>query len=347
MTIGKSHGPIVVLALASVLILWSPVLSQGPPMSDQTMRLERELERTDEALDRIADAVAQANVPLAELALEQAREFQRDAWEAFRESRLLVAAALTKQARERGKVALSLSRQVEQYEGAVVRRLERAAEMLDRVAEVLAEGDRPVLRALYETARTNLERAWEFYRARQYKPALKLADQVEQTAAKLMQAAGLERSGDAAHERRREAVVDFLAGAADATAGCESADALRNMEQARRMLELSDDLSGRGQSDQALDALKRSREFALRAVRDCQGADQLQRRYERLLAETDRLTEQAEGNTDAVRMLQQTKEQLRLAREHMENDSPETAAAALQAAYLTLQQARRLLGINE
>jgi len=41
MTIGKSRGPIVVLALATVLILWSPVLSQGPPMSDQTMRLER------------------------------------------------------------------------------------------------------------------------------------------------------------------------------------------------------------------------------------------------------------------------------------------------------------------
>lgn len=332
------------LILAVLLMLALPALAQGPS-NDQAVRLERELERTDQALDRIADAVAQANVPLAELAFEQARDFQARAWEAFRDDRLVVAAALTKQARERGKVALSLSRQVEQYEGAVVRRLERASEILDRVADVLAGSDRPVLQNLYDNTRSNLERAWEFYRAKQYKPALKLADQVDQAARKLMQAAGLSQMADASYERRREAVGDFIGNAGDITAGCESIEARQQLERARQMFELADDLNGNGQSGQALETLKRAREAAMQAVRECQGSDQLEKRYQRLLDESERLAEQADGNEPVREMLRKTREQLIIAREHIQNNNPEAAAAALQAARLTMQQARRMLGV--
>lgn len=337
--------PILVplLSLALILVLAGPSIAQGPS-TDQAVRLERELERTDQALERIADAVAQANVPLAELAYEQAKDLQARAWEAFHDDRLVIAAALTKQARERGKVALSLSRQVEQYEGAVVRRLERASENLDRVAESLAGTDRSVLQNLYESTRSNLERAWEFYRAKQYKPALKLADQVDQAARKLMQAAGLSQMADASYERRREAVRDFIDNAGDITAGCESIEAEQQMARAHQMLQLADDLNGKRQSGQALATLKRSREAAMQAVRECQGSDQLEKRYQRLLDESERLAEQAEGNEAVQEMLRKTREQLDIAREHIQNNSPEAAAAALQAARLTMQQARRMLG---
>lgn len=341
----NSHIFLSAIMIVAVLLLWSPSIAQGPPNTDQSDRLERELERTDQTLERIADAVAQANVPLAELALEQARELQAQAWEAFRNNHPILASALTKQARERGRVALSLSRQVEQYEGAVVRRLERASDMLDRVAEKLDRSDRQVLRDLYESARNNLVRAWEFYRSEQYKPALKLADQVEQTARKLMQAAGQGGRDDAVYQRRRDVVSDFVGSAHVITSGCESAEAERQITHARRMLELADNLNEQGQAGQALESLKRAREAAMNAVRECQGADQLERRYQRLLGETERLAEQAGNNRDATRMLQQSREQLRIAREHMNNANPEAAAAALQAAQLTIQQARRILGI--
>ncbi|MBD3402150.1 hypothetical protein GF420_04590 [candidate division GN15 bacterium] len=331
------------LIVALLLTAVGSAFAQSGP-NNQGDRLLRELERTDQTLERVAEYVRQANVPLAELALERAVEFQQSARDAFRDERFLVAWTLTRQARERAKVALNLSRQNEQYEGAVVRRLERAEELLNRLRELYGPTADENARRLYDSIRDNLERAWEFYRARQYKPALKLADQVEQAARKLMLAARLGGADEANFELRREHVREFIANAEELVAGCNSGPATRFMEQSRQLLTMAEDLQAEGRPGQALETLKRSREMAMRAARECRGEDQLRARYERLVDEVERLADETGADDLTLRLLRQTREQLRLAREHFESGNEEAAAAALQAAGLTLQQAKQQMG---
>jgi HEPN domain-containing protein len=313
--------------------------------------LERELQRTDEFLDRAGQALGQGDIPQAVALLEQARTNQALAYDNFRGEHYILALRLTQIAREQAKTALGLAHRVEQYDGAVLRQLERAGDLLDRVNEALAEGASDNLRPMYETIRENLNRAWEFYRRQDYKPAYKLANQVEAAARKLLAALEPAGAGNQDFERRREHVQELFQDIRDQLTDCDSETAQVLLTQARTSYDLAQKLIGEGHRVQAMEALKQARQLVLKATRECQGGQQLEARYTRLQNEADRLAEETasytgEGKEQLKALLDQARDQLQRARTRIDNGNPEAAAAALQAASLTLKQARSML-INE
>jgi len=320
----------------------SGVLGQTTPQSD---RVRTELERTDEIIDRAKETVVSSNALVAAVTLKQATELQRGAKEWFGKRRLLMAYKQTLEAREQAKKALVLCRLTEQGETVVLRKLERAGELLEQAKESIPSGSVERLRALYELARDNLNRAWEFHRSQRYRPALKLANQVIKAAREILNASNRDIRKHADFERRYEGVGETINKVREKVTECGSEAASGLLEQAIKAYQLSRELASQDKLDAALQSLQKARQMAVEASKNCEGLGSLNRRYDRLKNETDHLNEAISRNNEtAQKMLNQVYDQLELARKYIDQNQTEAAAAALKAAHLSLNQLKRHLG---
>lgn len=332
--------------LLLTLLLVGSILAQGNQYGRASV--EREIERTQRFLDQVGDILMQAEVPQAAVLLERAKATQQKAHDFLQSDNLILANRMTRAAREQAKTALSLARRVEQYDGAVQRQLEIAGDLLDRVDQVLLDQNRPGMRQMYETLRDNLTRGREFYREQQYKPAYKLANQVENAARKLLAVVGPRAGNEQDYQRRRDRLRQLYTEAHEQLGDCDSEVARTYRDQARQAYDLAEQMHGNGHSGQALETLQRARQLVMAAARECLGDQQLARQFERLESEFDQLTEQAASADPAVKdriesLLQQADQHLKRAREEARNGLTDAAVAALKAASLTLKQVRSIM----
>lgn len=330
----------------AVIMLGTPVSAQNGPNGDV---VRQELERTDELIQQAREVVLSSNSVIAAQALDQAVALQTQAWDEFSGRRYGQAYAFTKKARDRAALAVSNSRQTEQLEGVVQAKLEQAGDLLQRAHDALAgNAVDNNLGALFDNARNNLDRAWEFFRGRSYRPALKLAEQVEQAAQKLMDLAQEGQRLDADYHRWAENVDRLLDYARDLGTTCDSRAGHVYLEQAEKARAAAESLYADGHPAGALQALKQARNAARLSARECHGIDNLQQRYERLRAEADRPAEDLRSYDGTERevarkLLDQTYQQLDLASKHLADDDMEATQIALQAAQLALRQAQRYI----
>jgi hypothetical protein len=103
-------------------------------------RVEEQLQRTRELLDRARDRLAGCEAPAARDLLRTALEMQQRAEQAYRETRYLAALQLTMSARERALRALRLCNAGESLEERVSTALQRTDEVLARAHEVVDAG---------------------------------------------------------------------------------------------------------------------------------------------------------------------------------------------------------------
>jgi tetratricopeptide (TPR) repeat protein len=218
--------------------------------------------------------------------------------------------------------------------------------MLDDAREAISGGG-PVghrFGGMLETARNTLDRAWGLYRNGQYRAALKLVNQVEETLRKIIASARRDYQHEGQFERMTEFVRKGLDRVQGMLSGCDSEIARQLLDRAREAFRQATDLHAQGKPRMALRALQNARKLGEQAARECRGGHTLNSRYERLLSETDRLAEEVPTADDAGRrLIQMVYDQLKMAAEHLEAGKTASAAASLKAAELTLGQLRRHL----
>jgi hypothetical protein len=341
----KMNKTVPTILLTVILLLGSiPVQAQmGQTMIDA---LRTQLEMTDEVLERARTVVQSSRNPAALLTLRQAAEIQGTAKQAFTATRYEFAAALTRKARELAKQALAMGRASEQYEGLVLRALEKAEQLLERAREILSDHDNRNLHTVLESAIENLGRAMEFHREFQYKPALKLAAQAAKAAQKIIQIANQERKYQIGFDRNNDNIAQLLERTRSILANCDSEPASNLILQAEKVYQQAIKWNEEGKPEHALQALKRSRDMLRRVNRLCQSDNQLVRRYEQLSERAGRLKDRLNDNpgvdNQAVQsLLDVTFEQLKRALQFIDAQQVEQAQAALQAAKLALQQAEK------
>jgi hypothetical protein len=100
-------------------------------------RVEEQLQRTRELLDRARDRLANCTVPMARDLLRVALDMQARAEASYRETRYLAALQLTMSARERAHRALRLCNATESLEESVGAALQRTDEVLAHAHEVV------------------------------------------------------------------------------------------------------------------------------------------------------------------------------------------------------------------
>lgn len=334
--------------LAPVLLLVATAaFAQGGTTSD---RIADELDRTDEVITRAREAAMATQSAQAKLAFEHAVKLQTQARAEFRQGpgggRWELAMRLTLQARVKAQEAISAASGSgwgsQPNETALVRRLERADELLDQALEAVNQLDNQALVALYQSAQLNLDRAYEFYREQQYRASLKLANQAERTAEKLLHTANREARSDQNYERRRDNVKRFMEQAQEQMQKCIVPTTLQLQQRAREAFELAERLENSGDRAGALRALQNCRELTAQALRECAGEDNLQRRYELLRGQADRLVEELDPSNDGARvLLDQALTQLQLVDQALQQNELQAVIAALKAAQLSLDEAQR------
>jgi hypothetical protein len=289
--------------------------------------------------------------PVAALALEQAIGIQGQAWENFNRNTTdgyKLALNLTEQARELAKRALVSSRSSEQGEAAVFNRLERAAELLRTAREEMPHDVDEAINSIFETARSNLSQAWEFYHNGQYRPAIKLSNQVEKTAQRLLQVAKRQQNFESNFQRRQEAARQFIQRIQDEIGNCSSVQAQELLTRAWESLRMSSQLSLNNQYELAVRQLQQSRKLAGEAADLCGRAADFSENLKQITLEAENLRERVQLNDEnGQRLLDQIFGQLETAKSFIAQNDSEGASAALRASHLTIQQLQRYLTTGE
>ncbi len=146
-------------------------LVRGLPDPD---RVELQLERTRQVIERARDRLQGCDEPRARTSLRVAVEMQARAEVAYRESRYLAALQLTMSARERGEKALRLCRADEGVSEAAARALRHTDDLIPRAREVVQDSGSEVAAALLVRAEAAQAEAWREMRADRAAAALRL-----------------------------------------------------------------------------------------------------------------------------------------------------------------------------
>ncbi len=309
--------------------------------------LRRQMEQTDELIDRAKEVVQSSNSAKAKIALESAIKLQENAWTRFNEGTVngyREAAIMSAQARERAKYAIANGPFTEQNDDLVLRKLERADELLDNTRETLGDNQDRSLRAIFDSADDNLTRAWEFYRNGQPRPALKMCNQVEKALNRILTIANRQQMNAANFQRHLDVVETMMNQTQSELSSCDNQAAKSLFEQAQKAFRLAKDLSAEGHLAGAVQALMNARNLSSQALALCTGFDALNQHYDRIKNDADLIKETVPPDGDkARRLLDQVYAQLSLAKQYIADQKTDMATAALKAADLSLNLVVKLL----
>ncbi len=312
-------------------------------MGDQD-RVRTELERTDQLLIRARDVVHASESPIGRVALEEAKRIRDASWDSFRNRRYGQAIEQTKLVRQLAERAIAAGRSAEENRELVRRKLEHTKELLERIREN-APGNVPEqFKALYRSATDNLQRAYEFFRAGQYRPALKLCNQVENAVRKIIEKIKNREQIKNRFEHRYEQIGDMIENNKEVIAECNSEKAQMMFNQAVRAYEKAGELYDKKNIEGAVKALQKAFKFMNKAVHECRGEAEFTDRLERIEAVYFTLVDEVEStDTRGQELLGQIREQLDLAKNAYDSGNLDAANAALRAANMKIKQLRHYL----
>ena len=155
--------------------LLGALLALPAAAQDGRDRVEEELRRTDDGLDRAREIVVESTSQRARDLLENAFRIQENAWTSFREDRPLVAANLTREARNLGLRAVTLAREDRSLRNRAQREGEKAERALNRAREQLGDNPDPQAIRLLEEAQAQIQRARVQFGEQHFEAALRLA----------------------------------------------------------------------------------------------------------------------------------------------------------------------------
>ncbi|GJM43581.1 MAG: hypothetical protein DHS20C21_04230 [Gemmatimonadota bacterium] len=284
---------------ALVLSTSSTVLAQ----SGANDRVEVALQRTDEALAKARLVVQESDSRRAREVLETAFRIQGEAWNRFRNSRLVEAASLTAEARQLAARAVNLAREDGALRSRAGREIEQARRGLEAAREHIGADVAGAAQRLLEQAAELIERAQVKFGEQQYEAAFRLATSAQQL---IRQAVGMSGGSESASRvlRELERTDHLIERVADLVSESDNPDAQAMLDRGRAVQTRAWDAYRDGRWPAAAAGTREARNLANRARALAQGPVNSDN-VARALAETDRLLDRAadvvaESGSDAA-----------------------------------------------
>jgi len=199
-------------ALAFIIAFFAVVgnaSGQGPD------DVQAALEKTDNLLEQARDVIREAGSDRGLAGLRSAEEWQKQAWDAFRRGQWRRAAMFTGRARDEIYRSLGSIRQSEDNDNEVERQLERTDQVLGEARDRLGPGPSTMPRDRLDAAFNQQRRAWDLYRERRLRPALKLTLQARESVLRMGGGAPGNRHGMDTDPRALEARLERLTEASE------------------------------------------------------------------------------------------------------------------------------------
>ncbi len=358
------HFKLYIIALIVFSLLGSSALAQ----LDQNRirnRLAGELEKTDRVIEQARLAISRSNTAYdseyLRIANRQAGELLKKAVAHQNEAKMLFnpnstladlmfCEKKTTMARELALKAIAIKKRaegkVEENENAVFRQFEKTDRLIEKFRENAPAKAPDRLKSAFNSALENQRRAWELYRERSLRAALKLSRQAEKLLLKLGERM---RSGNMENRRLRNQIMQAE----------QKMEQLRleiqecNSDEARRLLNQADERLkecyrnlDENKNEKARNILKNTQRLLRKAARLCSDSESLTRAVNRLEAEIERHAEKiiGSGNETAIRLLESARRHLNDAIEFCEGGESDACAASVKAAQMNLRKALKLTG---
>ena len=334
----------------SALLVVGLVLLLGPSpaaFAQGADRLEEELRRTDEGLQQAREVVLESRSARARIQLEQAGRVQERAWGAFRDGRPVIAAGLTREAREAGLRAVTLAREDGRLRERAQRELEKGVHALSVAREAFDTPPSDNARRLLEEARAQLERGRTQMQEAHYEPAIRLAVSAQRL---VKQALGADAGAGADLVLRQiERTEELIDRVRDAVRESGNAEAARILEQAADLQSGAREAYREGRLRMAYAGTREARALANRAAALVRGAPDESAARD-ALEETDRLLDRTadlvreSGDDAARRMLDKARDHQSRARDLLGRDDVRTSLAETRVARSLAKRALALIG---
>lgn len=338
----------IIISLVVLTALSSVVFAQQNRFgADQIANIRQELERTDQIIHQANEYLSQNNSPKAQLAYETAVKIQDKAWEYFNQDTYAgyrEALFLTRQAIDKAKYAYVNGSYSEQNNDIIQRKIEMTKELYLQAKNETSFTNNQRIKTILDLAEDNLQKAFEFYRNGQNRPALKLCNQVESSLKKIINVANRYQFNLANYDKNEEMVQQALENAAEIISECSSDKAAQLFEQAQINYNLAQQFSNQDNPAAALKTLQKSFNHINQALRLCNGNQYLQTRIDNIKTETDQINDNNKITDEtAQKLLEQIYIQLDLANEFLSKEQFDMAAASVRAAGLSLRQLKNIL----
>jgi hypothetical protein len=261
----------------------------------------------------------------------------------------------TVEARERAWQAVAAIRQAgerfvrqgEENENLVLRQLEKTDDLEDRVRQEMPTESSSAITALFDTARNNQLRAWEFYRNQNYRPALRLSLQAERTLMGIM-----ERLQGRTGERNRlenqfRQTEQRLAQIENVANQCQNQQMAELYLKAREQFSEARRYHQSGDTDKAEGYLKSVQQMIRQIAQTCGDSENLNAMLRQMRTEAERMAESIRnsGNSAAQRFFETAMRHLAEAERFCNDGDSEACAANMKAAQMNLQRAKQMAGI--
>jgi hypothetical protein len=334
---------IVILALIDILICGS-LHAQG---DQQTIRARfwEEFERTQQVIDRAGAIIAESRTEKGKILLDLALALQDQAGKMGRNGMYANGMDLTFEAREKAHSAIMASQQADENENLVLRQLEKTDNLIARVREKMPSDVPQMFRAMFDSARKNQRQAWEFFRNRSLRAALKMSRQAEKAIRKLIERF---RSEDNEAQRilnhLRQAEQKYEQAQLDISQ-CGHKEAQRLLDEARDHLEASRRFVADGILKRAENSFKTAHRLMNRAKNLCSDQDIMNEILPQLRNEVERLSEMLVGtdNDKAMRLVESARDHLEDAERLCAAGHVKRCAANIKAAQMSIQKAKKLM----
>lgn len=310
-------------------------------------RFRAEYEKTKQVIERATSVVHQSGTEKGIVLLKLAVDLQVRSRELADNRNFAIAIKLTMEAREKAHAAIMVSQQADENENLVQRQLEKTDNLIFRVQDKITPQMPNMVHRIFDTARENQRRAWEFFRKIQLRPALKMTRQAEKMIKGLIdkfqkEKGNLQRLQTQMHqlEIRIDQVRELVAECGNDEAASSFHNAVEKLKEAARLFD-------EGKIRRSENAFKMAQKMMRRAENLCGDLGSLERKIDQLRKKLERLTEASAGNDDGniAKLLKSAKEHIRIAAELCAAGDSKGCAANIKAAQMNLRKAENLLGL--
>jgi uncharacterized membrane-anchored protein YhcB (DUF1043 family) len=344
----KKIGGLFWALLIAIVI---PLLLFNTAQAQNRANLERELDKTDEVIERAREAVSASRNIKAENVLNLAVEYQGQAKGHAAQIRYRQAMDLTLKAREKAYEAIGFTKKDEENENLVIRAIERTDQAISQAKDAVGQTDQKRITSLLEMAIRSQQRAKEFFREHKLKMALKFTLDANETADKIKGMNGNGDKLDQASKKQLQATERLMEKAADKIQESQNQEAMELLEKGQGFLKEAQEQFNQNAYALAIKNAERAREMVERALRLVE-EDITPPMVERAMEQNERMIRTAQqaiegnGNSQAADVLEKGLTHQNRAREFYNQGEYKAALAEAKAANRLLNQVMKMLGEN-
>jgi tetratricopeptide (TPR) repeat protein len=337
------------------LVLWSLFLIIGIPLllvpaaeAQTRVSVERELEKTDNVIERAKDAFRESRNPKAENLLEMAVSFQKEAKGQFHMIRYRLALDLTLKARKRAYEAIGFTKKDEENENLVLKAIERTDQIISKAQDVTSGLNAPRVLSLLDMATGSQQKAKEFFREHRLKAALKLTLEAKDMANKVL---GLVDKGVKLYQltKRELEITDRLMDKASVIIQeSQIPKAVQLLDQANDLQSKAQEMFAQNKFGQASKSTKKARDLAKKALEMVE-KDITPLMVENAIQQNEKLIEKetekvnASGNPEAEDTFQQGLSHQNKAKEYYHEGKFQAALAEAKVALRLINKALEMV----